>query len=106
MSRRILIRFVIEQPRPQLDAKTSKPKGKTPRIDADRMLASIQEQITPLITDKWPSVDVQVVESRSNEIRIDGQWSEKADGVRAWVRDCLDQVMEEFDAEPFMQEPA
>jgi|GEM_PF-4645798 len=106
MSGRILIRFVVEQPRPQRDPKTGKPDGTTPRIDVDRMLDSIRQQITPLIAARWPDVDVRVVEARVNEIRIEGQWTEKADIVRVWVRDCLNEVMDAFEAEPYVHTPA
>ncbi|WP_034388458.1 hypothetical protein [Deinococcus sp. YIM 77859] len=106
MSRRVVIRFRVEQPRPPPDAKTGKAKGAAPRIDADAMLAAIEAQLTPLVTAKWGGAEVHVVEARASEIRVEGPWPDKASVVRAWVADCLSEVLETFDPEPYLLQPS
>ncbi|AFZ67028.1 hypothetical protein [Deinococcus peraridilitoris] len=103
MSKKITVKFMISQPIPERDSK-GKPKP-GPRLDTDAMIASVQEQLTPMIHKKWPGVEVVVVESKTIDVRVDGQWPMKTSEVRAHVNSCIDLLMEDFDAEPFLTLP-
>lgn len=104
MSRKLLVRFVVSQPRPERDAKGN-PKP-TPRIDEARLLAAVQENLTPAIHQKYGPVELQIVPSKASEIRLDGAWVDKATNVREAVGEMIGEVMDGIDITEFMTHPA
>ena len=104
MSRKLLVRFVVSQPRVERDVKGN-PKP-TARIDEDRFLSAIQSSLTHAIDQKYGPVDLQVIASRASEIRIDGSWTDKASNVRETVGEMLGEVMDNIDITEYLIHPA
>ena len=95
MSRTILIRFKLEQPR-------SDGKKPAPRLDADRMLADVERQLTDAVQGRYGDVQVSVTAAVTNEIRVGGSWHEKAPVVREAVGELLGEVMEHLDTTEYL----
>lgn len=77
MTSRVLIRFV--PPAPVL----GRPGAGVPRTwDINKLTSFLQEELEIWTADLYPSVDIQVVESRQAEIRFDGWKPDKAEAAR------------------------
>lgn len=95
MSRTLLIRFKLEQPR-------GDGRNPPPRLDSTRMLVDVERQLADAVQSRYGDVDVSVTAAGVNEIRLGGAWAEKAPAVREAVGELLSTVMEHLDTSEYV----
>ena len=86
MQKRITIRFAL-------------PRGSAaPAFDSAAARRDLLAVLEPQIQERFgEDTEVEITEGQTNDIRVDGSFTEKASEVRAYVSEVLGNAMEAFD---------
>lgn len=86
MQKRITIRFVL-------------PRGNAaPAFDGTAARHDVLALLEPHIHERFgEDTEVELTEGATNDIRVDGSFTEKASEVKAFVSEVLGNAMEDFD---------
>lgn len=78
------------------------PRNAATNMDHDAMQADLQAQLEVLIWERLgDDVELRLTRGETNDIRVDGKFSEKPPEVKRIVGEALGEIMEDFDSSAY-----